>query len=232
MLNKQTYILSFAFIFFLTSCQMINEREDERPREIVIIFDCTNWEAYDTKIGKLQSGAFIYKANLDHTPPFSSCINKVVTFQSPQAINISHHCEGLTFYSLVDCIPLGKETIDLLNVPVDNKARTVGFRGIVIGYHDGNTNSVEKFASIKIMALIKVRSKFLNDGKAFYIMYDWYDGIEGTETIGQTVYVPLKRAPWEPKRINIRRVQFDFRNVHVGAGQSKSAEQARDEAPS
>ena len=210
MLNKQIYRLSFAFVCFLTSCQIINEQEDEKPSETGIISDCTNWEVYDTKIGKLQNGAFIYKANLDHTPPFSACVNKVVTFQSPQAINISHHCEGLTFYSLVDYTPLDKGTIDFLNVPVDNKARIVGFRGQVIGYNDGNTNSVEKFASIKITALIEVRSKFLNDGKPLYITYDWHDGIEGTETRGQTVYVPLKRAPWEPKEASIRRVQFDF----------------------
>ncbi len=210
MLNKQIYKLSFAFVCLLTSCQMINEQVDEKPSKIGIIYDCTNWEAYDTKIVKLQNGAFIYKANLDHAPPFSACVNKVVTFQSPQAINILHHYKGLTFYSLVDYVPPGKGTIDLLNVPVDDKARIVGFRGQVIGYNDGNTNSVEKFTSIKITALIEVRSKFLNDGKPLYIMYDWYNGIEGTETIGQTVYVPLKRAPWEPKGASIRRVQFDF----------------------
>lgn len=206
MLNKKIYRLTFAFVCFLSSCQMGQGTKDVQTKKDEFCFDRGEWQVRDIKIDKLQNGYLKYEVNLDNTCPFSSYVNKEVTFQTPMAINIMYHCEGWRFYYLVNYTPLAKGCIDLLNLPVDDKAKLIGFKGSFYFADEGKGTC----ASWKIEALVEVRSKFLNNGLPFHIPYDLSGEYEKMETIGQSISVPFRKAPWEPNRTqNDRRVLFN-----------------------
>ena len=182
------WVLPLAALCLLASCQSNRIGEDHH-----------SWRVQGINIYKGPYQVLRYHVNLDNLPPFAPYINKVVTFKSPCAIQVFHHCEGLIWYSLEDYAP--KNSPDTRQIPVCS-GKIVGVQGKFVFIKN-------KLFENQVEALVEVCTDQLNDGKPFYITYDW----GYIPTRNDSVYVHLRRAPWEPEEIKNDRLVADIQKA-------------------
>lgn len=183
------WTLTLASLCLLASCQSNKIGED---------FESCHVQGIN--ISKEPHQVLRYHVNLGNMPPFAPYVNKVVTFKSPCAIQVYHHFEGLIWYSLEDYTPQsGTQKYPCIRlIPIYS-----GKIACVVGTWVYIKN--ELFAN-NVKALVEVCTDQLNDGKPFYIWYDW--GYEPTRKEGVDIH--LKRAPWEPTEVKNNRFVDDI----------------------